>query len=128
MEAWNVFAVPVELITLLPELRMSLKPASIEISCSTHPAVSPENWPIIMKVRGSMRHSAGVINDREIVTQDDFLRASEKVKIAADKIRNASDHTQSTMKVLLQKKLDERNAEKETEPEKSESINENKES
>ena len=75
-----------------------------------------------------MRHSAGVINDREIVTQDDFLRASEKVKIAADKIRNASDHTQSTMKVLLQKKLDERNAEKETEPKKSESINENKES
>ena len=60
VEAWNVFAVPVELITLLPELRMPLKPASLEISCSTHPAASPENWSIIMKVRGSMICSVGV--------------------------------------------------------------------
>ena len=56
------------------------------------------------------------MNGREIVTQDDFLRASEKVKTEAEKVANASDHTQSTLKGLLQKKLDEHNAKKEENP------------
>ena len=68
------------------------------------------------------------MNEREIVTQNDLMKAAEKVKTEAEKVANASDHTQSTLQVLLQKKLDEHNAKKEIEPEKSESINENTES
>ena len=47
------------------------------------------------------------MNGREIVTQSDLLRASEKVKTEAENVQNASDHTQSTLKELLQKKVDE---------------------
>ena len=50
------------------------------------------------------------VNGRETVTQSDLLRASEKVKTEAEKVQNASDHTQSTLKGLLQKKVDGRRA------------------
>ena len=46
---------------------------------------------------------------QEIISQSDLVRASEKVKTETEKVQNASDHTQSTLKELLQKKLDERN-------------------
>lgn len=42
----------------------------------------------------------------EALTQADFLKAAEAVKNDADDVRNASDHTQSTLKGIMQKKLD----------------------
>ena len=45
-------------------------------------------------------------HSREIVTQSDLSKASEKVKAESEKIQNASVHTQSTLKGLIQKKLD----------------------
>ena len=56
------------------------------------------------------------MNEREIVAQNDLMRAAEKVKTESEKVANASDHTQSTLKVLLQKKLDEHKAEGENNP------------
>ena len=55
---------------------------------------------------------------REIVAQDDLMRAAEEIIAEAEKVNNASDHTQSTLKDLLQKKLDEHNAKKEENPKK----------
>ncbi len=46
----------------------------------------------------------------EAVTHSVLLEAAEAVRIEAEKVQNASDHTQSTLKGLLQKKIDGRRA------------------
>ena len=43
--------------------------------------------------------------NRELVTQKDLTEACEKVKREAEGVMNASDHTQSVLKNLLQKKV-----------------------
>lgn len=47
------------------------------------------------------------MHDRDSVTQSDLLRAAEKVKTETENVQKADDHTQSTLKAILQKKVDE---------------------
>ncbi|MBQ6417108.1 MAG: ATP-binding protein [Synergistaceae bacterium] len=48
-----------------------------------------------------------VKEEHESVTQSDFLKAAESVRKDAENVRNASDHTQNTLKGLMQKKFNE---------------------
>ena len=47
------------------------------------------------------------MHERDSVTQSDLLRAAEKVKTETENVQKADDHTQSTLKAILQKKVDE---------------------
>ena len=46
------------------------------------------------------------MHDRDSVTQSDLLRTCEKVKTESENLAKADDHTQTTLKDLLQKKVD----------------------
>lgn len=50
------------------------------------------------------------MNGRDIITQSDLVKSCEKAKKEAESIRNADDHTQSSLKGLLQKTVDEHKA------------------
>ena len=50
------------------------------------------------------------MHKRDSVTQSDLLRACEKVKTESENLAKADDHTQSTLKAILQKKVDEHKA------------------
>ena len=50
------------------------------------------------------------MHEHEIVTQSDLLKSCEKVKTENENVQKADDHTQSTLKNLLQKKADEQRA------------------
>ena len=49
------------------------------------------------------------MHERDVVTHEDLVRACEKVKTEAENVQKADDHTQSTLKAILQKKVDEHN-------------------
>ena len=50
------------------------------------------------------------MHEKDSVTQSDFLRACEKLKTESENLAKADDHTQSTLKAILQKKVDEHKA------------------
>ena len=50
------------------------------------------------------------MHEKDSVTQSDLLRACEKVKTESENLAKADDHTQTTLKAILQKKVDQQQA------------------